>query len=98
MNVEITLKTSREQEVHVLKQALQSYDERLQAAIARTRRRLAVYEARYGLTTEEFLATMTAEDLQGGDLEYVEWAGEAQVLAGLEAELADLSNVRVQLS
>ena len=28
-----------------------------------------------------------AEDLEGGDLEYVEWAGEAKLLEGLEAEL-----------
>jgi hypothetical protein len=31
------------------------------------------------------LQEMAAEDLEGGDLEYVEWAGEAKLLEGLEA-------------
>jgi len=29
---------------------------------------------------------MAAEDLSGDDLEYVEWAGEAKLLKGLETE------------
>jgi len=33
---------------------------------------------------------MTAEDLHDGDIEYVEWAGEAQLLQGLETELASI--------
>jgi hypothetical protein len=40
---------------------------------------------------------MTAEDLAGGDLEYVEWAGEAKLLEGLEAELRELEDARCQL-
>jgi hypothetical protein len=40
---------------------------------------------------------MTAEDLEGGDLEYVEWAGEARILEGLEAELLELEHARYQL-
>jgi len=98
MTVEITLKASREQGVQVVKQALESYQERLRAAIERTQRRLAVFEERYGMTTEAFLATMAAEDLKGGDIEYVAWAGEARLLAGLKEELAELENVRIQLS
>ena len=41
---------------------------------------------------------MTAEDLSGGDLEYVEWAGEAGLLEGLESELKELENARYELS
>lgn len=33
---------------------------------------------------------MTAEDLTGGDWAYVEWAGEAKLLTGLQAELEEL--------
>ena len=40
---------------------------------------------------------MVAEDLEGGDLEYVEWAGEAKLLEGLEAELAELGYARYHL-
>ena len=40
---------------------------------------------------------MTAEDLHGGELEYVEWAGEAKLLEGLEAELRELEHASYHL-
>jgi hypothetical protein len=61
----------------------------LRAGIERTRRRLASFEARYGVDTAHFMREMAAEDLAGGDLEYVEWAGEAKLLVGLAAELKE---------
>lgn len=76
---------------------LESYQVRLRASIKRTRRRLARFEERYAISTDRFLVEMTAEDLEGGDWEYVEWAGEAKLLAGLQAELEELSNARFQL-
>ena len=39
-------------------------------------KRLATFEEKYGVTSEHFLAVMTAEDLEGKDDEYVHWAGE----------------------
>ncbi|MGA9349883.1 MAG: hypothetical protein WBW48_13915 [Anaerolineae bacterium] len=63
---------------------------RLRASIERTRRRLAQFEQRYDVDTAYFLQEMAAEDLEGGDLEYVEWAGEAKLLGRLEAELMEL--------
>jgi hypothetical protein len=53
-------------------QALEAYKVRLRASIARTKRRLAAFEVRDGVDTTRFLHEMTAEDLSGGDLEYVE--------------------------
>jgi hypothetical protein len=41
---------------------------------------------------------MAAEDLAGGDLEYVEWAGEAKLLEGLNAELGELEGALYRLS
>ena len=60
-------------------------------------RRLAEFEKRFGVSTTFFLSEMTSEDLAGGDLEYVEWAGEAKLLTGLEAELGELEHARYQL-
>ena len=78
-------------------QAIESHEARLRASIERTRRRLAEFEERYGVDTAHFLREMTAEDLGGGDLEYVEWAGEARLLEGLQDELMELEHARVQL-
>ena len=83
--------------VQTVVQALEAYKVRLRASITRTRRRLATFEGRYQVDTTHFLHEMTAEDLQGGDLEYVEWAGEAKLLEGLEAELRELEHASYHL-
>ena len=59
---------------------------------------LAVFEARHGVDTEHFLREMASEDLVDGDLEYVEWAGEARLLEGLTGELTELENAHYRLS
>jgi len=51
----------------------------------------------YDIELGQILQEMAAEDLEGGDLEYVEWAGEAKLLEGLEAELTELEHARFQL-
>jgi hypothetical protein len=55
------------------------------------------FEQQYHVTTAHFLTQMAAEDLTGGDLEYVEWAGEADLLEGLQTELRELENARYRL-
>ena len=85
------------QGAQVVVQALEAYKARLRASVERARRRLAEFEARYQVTTAHFLSEMAAEDLNGGDMEYIDWAGEAKLLAGLEAELRELENARYQL-
>jgi hypothetical protein len=74
-----------------------SYQATLHESIRRTRMKLALFEARYQTTTHSFMANMTAEDLDGGDLEYVEWAGEASMLKWLEAELLELNLTNPEL-
>ena len=85
------------QAAETVQRALESYQARLRASIERTRRRLASFEEQYATSTDRFLQELSAEDLSGGDLEYVEWAGEAKLLAGLEAELRELESARIQL-
>ncbi|MCB0069993.1 MAG: hypothetical protein KDE20_00985 [Caldilineaceae bacterium] len=97
MSVELTIEVASVQGADTVQHALQSYQTRLKAGIARTRRRLEEFEKRYAVSTEQFLAEWSAEDLAGRDLEYVEWAGEAKLLAGLERELDELENARIQL-
>ena len=69
----------------------------LQSSIQRTYERLNAFEQRYNVDTAYFLQNMAAEDLVGGDLEYVEWAGHAHLLEGLEVELRELQDAQRQL-
>lgn len=97
MSVQVVIELRDKRGAQMVLQAIDTHKARLRAGIERTRRRLAQFEQRYGVDTARFLREMTAEDLEGGDLEYVEWAGEAKLLEGLEAELAELEYARYQL-
>lgn len=97
MSVRMTIELKDAESAEAVVQAIDAYKVRLHAGIDRTKRRLEVFEQRYGVTTERFMRDMTAEDLEGGDFEYVEWAGEARMLEGLSKELQELEYVRYQL-
>ncbi len=81
MSVRMVIELPNQQGTTVVKHALNGYKTRLHAGIKRTKGRLQEFERRYDVTTSYFLSTMVAEDLSGGDMEYVEWAGEAGILA-----------------
>ena len=97
MGIHMVIELPDRRSIQTVIQALEAYKVRLRASIARTKRRLATFETRYGVDTAHFLHEMTAEDLLGGDLEYVEWAGEAKLLEGLEAELRELEHASYHL-
>ena len=98
MTVQMVIEVQDRQGAQTIMRALDGYKSRLRYGIERTKRRLATYEARYGVDTAHFLREMAAEDLAGGDMEYVEWAGEAKLLAGLTAELKELEHAHYRLS
>ena len=75
MSVAMVIGLANPKAANTVQRVLENYQARLRAGIGRTRRRLAGFEERYAISTDRFLAEMTAEDLEGGDLEYVEWAG-----------------------
>jgi len=97
MGSEIVIELHDQEGAQVVMHALESYKDRLRSSIDRTNRLLAGFEKNYGVSTAHFLAHMAAEDLGGGDLEYVQWAGEAQLLHRLQAELKELENALCQL-
>ncbi len=97
MTVRMVIELREKDGAQPVLQAIEAYKARLRAGIERSKRHLAQFEQRYQVDTSHFLGEMTAEDLEGGDLEYVEWAGEAKLLQGLEAELTELEHARYQL-
>ena len=97
MSCHILIELTDPQGVQAVLHALESYKARLRVSSERGRRRLAEFEERYGVATDELVERLTAEDLVGGDMDYVEWVGEAKLLAGVEAELRELEDARYQL-
>lgn len=97
MSVQMVIELRDRESAQTVIQALDAYKTRLRSSIDRTKRHLAEFEARYGMATPRFLREAAAEDLNGGDTEYVEWAGEAKLLEGLESELRELEDARCHL-
>jgi hypothetical protein len=90
MGIQMIIELSDHQSAQVVLHALETYKTQLRENIERTKCHLTKFERRYDVSTAYFLDEMAAEDLFGGDLEYVEWAGEAKLLEKLEAELKEL--------
>lgn len=86
--------TERPQEfIELLKSAVSTKIARIQLSIDMTQQKLFAFEKKYNVSSEYFLKEMAAEDLDGGDIEYVEWAGEYQVLQQLEKQLKQLQGI-----
>jgi hypothetical protein len=77
----------------LVKSAIDGEIARLDLALAAARKRLAPFEAKYGVTSEQFIHTMAAEDLEGNDDEYVQWAGEYRLWQRLQQKLDQLRGI-----
>jgi len=77
----------------LVKSAIDGEIARLDLALAAARKRLAPFEAKYGVTSEQFIHTMAAEDLEGNDDEYIQWAGEYRLWQRLKQKLDHLCGI-----
>ena len=79
--------------LRLVRSALDSEVAKLELAVAMAEKRLAPFEAKYGVTSKHFFSEMSAEDLQGKDDEYVQWAGEYQLIERLRNKLRTLHDI-----
>ncbi len=73
--------------------AIQEQVVKLELGLAMARKRLTPFEEKYGVTSEQFISEMAAEDLEGGDIEYVRWAGEYHWMQRLQGKLWRLRGI-----
>ncbi len=79
--------------LRLVRSAIESEVARLELALKMAEKRLAPFEEKYGVTSEYFLAAMTAEDLEAKDDEYVHWAGEYKLMQRLQDKLRKLQEI-----
>jgi hypothetical protein len=79
--------------LRLVQSAIESEVAKLELALKMAVKRLAPFEEKYGVTSEHFLMTMTAEDLEGKDDEYVHWAGEYKLMQRLQDKLRKLQEI-----
>jgi hypothetical protein len=79
--------------LYLVQSAIKSEMTRLELGLEMARNRLALFEQKYGVSSEHFIAEMAAKDLAGGDDEYVHWAGEYRLTQRLEEKLRQLQEI-----
>ena len=80
--------------LHLIQSAIESEMRRLEIGIQLARERLEQFEKRYGVSSDYFIEHMAAEDLEGGDDEYVQWAGEYYLWQRLRSKLEQLRSLQ----
>ena len=76
------VKSAIEREIKTLKLAIKMADDRL-----------VPFEKKYAVTSDYFITQMAAEDLEHGDEEYVQWAGEYKLKIRLQEKLSRLQEI-----
>jgi len=77
----------------LVRSAIQGEIAKLELALKLAQQRLSPFEQKYGVTSTHFISAMAAEDLEGGDYEYVRWAGEYKLMQRLEQKLRQLQAI-----
>ncbi len=95
----LVLETNKPSEAsEVLKEALELEASRIGYSLNLARNRLKKFERKYNISSEKFINEWSAEDLKGGDLEYVEWAGEYRLALRLSDRLAAIESIEYAAS
>ncbi len=90
--------TSRDSAVDAIKTAISSEIKRLEIGLLKTVKQLEKFEKKYRVSSKVFRQRFTAEDLKGGDREYVEWMGELALQERIADDLRKLKRVVVSRS
>ena len=67
----------------------------LETSIEKTKKRIRDFEARYQLSTEEFLECYRENKIQE-TLETIEWVGESRMLTSLQESLRTLRGIQIE--
>jgi hypothetical protein len=79
--------------IPLVRSAVESQIVKLELALKLADKRLQPFEQKYGVVSARFISEMTAEDLVGGDDEYVHWAGEYRLRQRLLQKLDALRGI-----
>lgn len=77
----------------LVRSAIENQVAKLELGLKMAQKRLTPFEQKYSATSEYFISEMTAEDLEGGDDEYVRWAGEYKLMQRLQEKLRQLLEI-----
>jgi hypothetical protein len=85
--------TDLERAKNLVKDAIKTKIALLEHLRQRYLQKLDTFEKKYNVTSDKFIKEWAAEDLDGKDMEYIEWAGEYHCFLDLEEDLRTLKSI-----
>ncbi|OQY54680.1 MAG: hypothetical protein B6245_20910 [Desulfobacteraceae bacterium 4572_88] len=88
--IRLEIKSDFEDAESLIRSAVLSEIKRSEIGLGRTDREIGKFEDKYGISSDMFVREYAAEDLDGGDDEYVSWMGEIRIRLKIAEELERL--------
>jgi uncharacterized protein YydD (DUF2326 family) len=77
----------------IIRSAILAEVKRLEIGLKKTETEIKEFEKKYKVSSDFFLSQLGAEDLNGGDEEYVRWEGELKVRQKILEDLKRLQDI-----
>lgn len=85
---------SDQKDIHeIIRSAILAEIKRLEIGLKKTEKEIKGFEDKYKISSEVFSARFGAEDLHGGDEEYIRWEGELKIRQRILEDLKRLEEI-----
>ena len=88
--IKLAIRSDFEDAEALIKSAVYSEIKRLEIGLGKTDREIKRFEDKYNISSDIFVKEYTAEDMEGGDDEYISWTGEIKIREKIADELSKL--------
>ena len=91
--VQLQIRTDQHDVLPLIQSAIIAKIKRIEIGLRKTEQTIQHFERKYQIPSEQFMTTYTADDLEGGDDDYVSWMGELQLRNAIREELSILQHI-----
>ena len=91
--VKLEIKSDQKGVSLLVKSAISAEIKRMEIGLNKTEQEIEKYENKYQVDSNVFLKDITAEDLKGGDNEYIKWTGEIKLKERILDDLSKLKDI-----
>ncbi|MEZ4525541.1 MAG: hypothetical protein R2941_06430 [Desulfobacterales bacterium] len=91
--VRLQIISDRDNIIPVIQDAIEAKRKRMEIGFRKTEKEIQRFEIKYNISSDKFLASCTAEDLAGGDEDYISWMGELKLRDAILEEMQAISEI-----
>ncbi|QTA83364.1 Uncharacterized protein dnl_57660 [Desulfonema limicola] len=85
--------SDRSNAIPIIQNAIEAKMKRTEIGFRKTEQEIRRFEKKYNMLSDKFLNSCTADDLTGGDEDYISWIGELKLREALLEELKTLHEI-----